>query len=121
MSRSYNVSPKHLLRINPPPGLVLDSSTMGDTESTTSSLTNRERKVCAPLSPVNERYYEDSSSEDDDDEIDDDHEDRRRFVMPLTPSPLNVSNQPAENVNIIHQEVKSSESEEQDDQEQNVF
>ena len=40
--------------------------------------------------------------------------------MPLTPSPSNVSNQPAENVNIIHQGADSSDSEEQNDQEQNV-
>ena len=41
--------------------------------------------------------------------------------MPLTPSPSNVSNPPAWNVNIIHPEANSSDSNEQDDQEQNVF
>ena len=44
-----------------------------------------------PWNPVNSKYYEDSSSDDDDDESNEDQEDRRIFVMPITPSTLNLS------------------------------
>ena len=80
-----------------------------------SSLPTRKKSVCAPWNPVNAKYYEDSSSEDDDDEVDDDQGDRRGFVMPLTPSPSNLSGPPAQNINILHSDSSSSDSEEQDE------
>ena len=117
MSRSYDVNPKHLLRINRPYGLQQESNTESDFKPNT-SYKESGSKVHVPWSPINAKFYEESSSDDDDSDIDDDHRERRRFTMPLTPSPSNFSSQPPHNANVIHQEVDSPISGEHNDQEQ---
>ena len=118
MSRSYDVSPKHLIRINRPHGLEQESVKPKEFKPT-SPPKDQNRQVHVPWSPINQKYYEESSSEDDDDEINDDHESRRRFVMPLTPSPSNISNQPPANL-IDNQEIESSNSD-NNDQEHDIY
>ena len=115
MSRSYEVSPKHLLRINRPPHSVSVSDMVEINKPNASNLPLLKKLIHAPWNPVNAKYYEDSSSEDDDDEFDDNQGDRGGFVMPLTPSPSNLSGIPAQNLFIPQSDSSISNIDEQED------
>ena len=94
---------------------------MQETRPIVNDLSPRSKSVRSPWSPVNPKYYEDSSSEDEEDDIDHDQGDRGRFVLPLTPSPSNLSGPPAQNIVIPQLDSSLSDVEEQDDPDLNVL
>ena len=109
MSRKYEISPKHLHRINHPPSSISANVKKTDTKTLASTVYPQTKSSRTPWSPVNPKYYEEDSSDDDeDDDIDHDHREleRRFIVSPATPPPSNELDIPAQN--LVPQSLDSS-------------